>query len=44
MTDQDIACAQIEKLVAHTERSDNIRIISARKATRNEEEYYQEAG
>jgi uncharacterized DUF497 family protein len=31
-------------MVAHTERSNAVRIISARKATRNEEEFYQEAG
>lgn len=31
-------------LVAHTDRGDNIRIISARKATKNEEKFYQEAG
>ena len=31
-------------LVAHTERDDHIRIISARKATRNEEKFYEEAG
>ncbi len=31
-------------MVAHTERSDKIRIISARKATKNEEKFYQEAG
>jgi len=31
-------------LVAHTEREDRIRIISARKATRNEEKFYEEAG
>jgi len=31
-------------LVAHTERGDQIRIISARKATKNEEKFYQEAG
>ncbi len=31
-------------LVAHTERNDRIRIISARKATKNEEKFYQEAG
>jgi len=30
-------------VVAHTERSEAIRIISARKATRNEEKFYQEA-
>jgi hypothetical protein len=30
-------------LVAHTERKDTIRIISARKATKNEEKFYQEA-
>jgi len=31
-------------LVAYTERNDKIRIISARKATKNEEKFYQEAG
>jgi uncharacterized DUF497 family protein len=31
-------------MVAHTERNDNIRIISVRKATKHEEEFYQEAG
>jgi uncharacterized protein len=31
-------------MVAHTERDDIIRIISARKATENEETFYQEAG
>jgi uncharacterized DUF497 family protein len=31
-------------MVAHTERKHKIRIISARKATKNEEEFYQEAG
>jgi uncharacterized protein len=31
-------------MVAHTERSNNIRIISARKVTKNEEKFYQEAG
>lgn len=31
-------------MVAHTERDENIRIISARKATKNEEKFYQEAG
>lgn len=31
-------------LVAHTDRNDQIRIISARKATKNEETFYQEAG
>lgn len=30
-------------LVAHTERKDKVRIISARKATENEEKFYQEA-
>ena len=30
-------------MMAHTERNDNIRIISARKATKNEEKFYQEA-
>ena len=29
-------------MVAHTERNENIRIISARKATKNEEKLYQE--
>ena len=29
-------------LVAHTERDDRIRIISARKATKNEEKFYEE--
>jgi hypothetical protein len=29
-------------LVAHTERENRIRIISARKATKNEENFYQE--
>ncbi len=28
-------------IVAHTERGDNIRIISARKATKNERSYYE---
>ncbi len=31
-------------LVAHAERLDRTRIISARRATRNEEKFYQEAG
>ncbi len=31
-------------LVAHTERKDKIRIISARKAAKNEEKFYAEAG
>ncbi|MGB8214108.1 MAG: BrnT family toxin [Anaerolineales bacterium] len=31
-------------MVAHTEREDKIRIISARKATENEEKFYQESG
>ena len=31
-------------MVAHAERGDQIRIISARKATKNEEKFYQEAG
>src|SRR3990172_5124060 len=31
-------------LVAHSERNDRIRIISARIATKNEEKFYQEAG
>jgi len=31
-------------LVAHFERKDKIRLISARKATKNEEKFYQEAG
>ena len=31
-------------LVAHTERDEHIRIISARKATKNEEKFYKEAG
>jgi len=29
-------------MVAHTERGDNIRIISARKTTRQEQRYYEE--
>ena len=29
-------------MVAHTERKDNIRIISARKTTRQERKYYEE--
>jgi uncharacterized DUF497 family protein len=31
-------------MVAHAERENRIRIISARKATKNEEKFYQEAG
>ena len=31
-------------LVAHTERNEGVRIISARKATKNEEKFYEEAG
>ncbi|MDO9129920.1 MAG: BrnT family toxin [Anaerolineales bacterium] len=31
-------------MVAHTESKDSIRIISARKATKNEEIFYAEAG
>jgi uncharacterized protein len=31
-------------MVAHAERDDRIRIISARKATKNEEKFYAEAG
>jgi len=31
-------------MVAHTDRNENIRIISARKATNHEEKFYQEAG
>lgn len=31
-------------MVAHTERGNKIRIISVRKATKNEEKFYQEAG
>jgi uncharacterized protein len=31
-------------MVAHTERKDKVRIISARKATDNEKKFYQEAG
>ena len=31
-------------LVAHTERENRIRIISARKATKHEEKFYEEAG
>jgi uncharacterized DUF497 family protein len=31
-------------IAAHTERNDKIRIIRARKVTRNEEKSYQEAG
>ena len=31
-------------MAAHTERNDTIRIISARKVTKNEEKFYQEAG
>lgn len=30
-------------LIAHTDRAGTIRIISARKATRNEQRFYQEA-
>ena len=30
-------------MVAHTERNDTIRIISSRKATKNEEKFYYEA-
>ena len=30
-------------MVAHTERNENIRIISSRKATKNEEKFYAEA-
>lgn len=30
-------------MVAHTERGDKVRIISARKATKNEEKFYEEA-
>ena len=30
-------------IVAHTDRGDNIRIISARKTTRKERRYYEEA-
>jgi len=29
-------------MIAHTERENRIRIISARKATKNEEKFYQE--
>jgi len=29
-------------MVAHTEREDKIRIISARKATQNEQKFYEE--
>jgi len=29
-------------MVAHTDRGDNVRIISARKTTRKEREYYEE--
>lgn len=29
-------------LVAHTERNNRIRIVSARKATKNEEKFYEE--
>lgn len=31
-------------LVAHTDRNDRIRIISARKVTKNEEKFYKETG
>jgi uncharacterized DUF497 family protein len=31
-------------IVAHTERAERVRIISARKATKNEENFYSEAG
>jgi uncharacterized DUF497 family protein len=31
-------------IVAHTERDENIRLISARKVTKHEEEFYQSAG
>ena len=31
-------------MVAHTERKNEIRIISARKAVKNEEKFYSEAG
>ncbi len=31
-------------MAAHTERKKHIRIISARKATKNEEKFYNEAG
>jgi uncharacterized DUF497 family protein len=31
-------------MVAHTERNENIRIISARKATRYETRFYEDAG
>ena len=31
-------------LIAHTERNDVIRIISARKVTKHEEKFYEEAG
>jgi uncharacterized protein len=31
-------------MVAHTDRNNHIRIISARKVTKNEEKFYQEAG
>jgi uncharacterized protein len=31
-------------MVAHTERENRVRIISARKATKNEEKFYAEAG
>jgi uncharacterized DUF497 family protein len=31
-------------LVAHTERDNRIRIISARKATKHEEKFYEETG
>jgi uncharacterized DUF497 family protein len=31
-------------LIAHTERENRIRIISARKATKNEEKFHEETG
>ena len=31
-------------MVAHTDRNNHIRIISARKVTKHEEKFYQEAG
>ena len=31
-------------MVAHTDRNERIRIISARKVTKHEEKFYQEAG
>ena len=31
-------------MIAHAEREDRIRIISARKASKNEEKFYNEAG